>query len=43
MRIFSENMVQLQKKMEMEREIFLRDQERVVDYRVKGSLDWMKT
>lgn len=43
MRSFSENMDQLQKKMEMERENILRDQERVLDHKLKVSLDGMKT
>lgn len=39
MRSFAENMAQLQKKMEMERENILRDQERVLDHKLKALKD----
>lgn len=39
MRSFAENMTQLQKKMEMERENILRDQERVLDHKLKALKD----
>ena len=39
MRTLSENMAQLQKKMESERENLLREQERILDHKIKVRID----